>query len=113
MEPLKAVLGVSLGTLSVYLFFAVSGFLIARSYDRSASLADWFTSRCLRLFPALFVVLLLTVLLLGPARVCGPWASVRKSSEFSGCYERCRDGVCLRDRAPVGGSVGGEDRLRR
>lgn len=44
-------------------FFIISGFLIYQSLQRSASLEDYFWKRILRLFPALFVVLLLTTLL--------------------------------------------------
>lgn len=66
VEPLSSVLGISLGTFAVYAFFAISGFLIAASFDHSRSLVHWISARALRIFPALFVVLVLTVLLLGP-----------------------------------------------
>lgn len=45
-------------------FFIISGYLIFQSLMRSQSILDYFWKRFLRLFPALFVVLLLTVLLL-------------------------------------------------
>ncbi|MFD2727410.1 acyltransferase family protein [Hyunsoonleella rubra] len=45
-------------------FFIISGFFIFKSLKRSKSLSIYFWKRFLRLFPALFVVLLLTVLLL-------------------------------------------------
>lgn len=44
-------------------FFIISGYLIFQSLLRSESLVDYFWKRFLRLFPALFVVLLLTILL--------------------------------------------------
>jgi peptidoglycan/LPS O-acetylase OafA/YrhL len=44
-------------------FFVISGYLIFQSLLRSQNLADYYWKRILRLFPALFVVLLLTVLL--------------------------------------------------
>jgi peptidoglycan/LPS O-acetylase OafA/YrhL len=44
-------------------FFIISGFLIFQSLERSKSLLDFYWKRFLRLFPALAVVLLLTVLL--------------------------------------------------
>jgi peptidoglycan/LPS O-acetylase OafA/YrhL len=44
-------------------FFIISGYLIFQSLLRSKSLTDYFWKRCLRLFPALLIVLLLTVLL--------------------------------------------------
>jgi peptidoglycan/LPS O-acetylase OafA/YrhL len=65
-EPLSALLDVKLGTLSVYVFFAISGFLIARSFERQPTVRRWLAARALRLFPGLAVVLSLTVLVLGP-----------------------------------------------
>lgn len=64
-EPLETFLGISLGGVAVYVFFGLSGFLIAQSYDRKKSLRAWFAARVLRLFPALIVVVLLTVFVLG------------------------------------------------
>lgn len=62
-QPLEMHLnGITLGTLSVMVFFAISGFLITRSFDRSSSLNRFVASRLLRIFPALFVVLVVTVL---------------------------------------------------
>jgi peptidoglycan/LPS O-acetylase OafA/YrhL len=46
-------------------FFIISGYLIFQSLMRSKDLVDYFWKRVLRIFPALFVVLALTVLL-GP-----------------------------------------------
>lgn len=45
-------------------FFIISGYLIFQSLLRSKSWVDYFWKRILRLFPALFIVLFLTVLLL-------------------------------------------------
>ncbi len=65
-EPLEELVGRSLGWIAVGVFFAISGFLIARSFDRARRLSDWFTARAMRLFPALIVVVLLTAFVLGP-----------------------------------------------
>lgn len=43
-------------------FFIISGYLIFQSLDRSKGIADYYWKRILRLFPALIVVLLLTIL---------------------------------------------------
>ena len=66
IEPLQTLTGHSLGWLAVAVFFVISGFLIARSYDRRISAWHWLTARVLRLYPGLLVVLLVTVLVLGP-----------------------------------------------
>ncbi|OUD12530.1 acyltransferase family protein [Thioflexithrix psekupsensis] len=54
------------GTLGVAIFFVISGFLISQSYERSANIWIYIKARILRIFPALIVVLLLTVFLFGP-----------------------------------------------
>jgi peptidoglycan/LPS O-acetylase OafA/YrhL len=61
-EPLQGLLGMTLGTLCVYVFFTISGFFIARSFAQRQSTAGFLRARALRLFPALAVVLALTVL---------------------------------------------------
>lgn len=62
-EPLQVVLrGHSLGNLAVLVFFAVSGFLIAKSYDRKQDWKLFLSARCWRIYPALAAVLALTVL---------------------------------------------------
>ncbi len=65
-EPLVEWLGRSLGHVSVGVFFAISGFLITRSYDRRSNLLHFTYARGFRIFPALAVVLLLTLMILGP-----------------------------------------------
>lgn len=66
-EPLDQATGYTLGWIAVAVFFAISGFLITRSFDRTARLADWTSARVMRLFPGLAVVLILTAALYGPA----------------------------------------------
>jgi peptidoglycan/LPS O-acetylase OafA/YrhL len=44
-------------------FFVISGYLVFQSLQRSNNILDYYWKRCLRLFPALFVVLFLTVVL--------------------------------------------------
>jgi peptidoglycan/LPS O-acetylase OafA/YrhL len=48
------------------MFFALSGFLVAGSLARSASLFEFFSLRVLRLGPAFGVAVLLTSVILGP-----------------------------------------------
>ena len=66
IQPLKALTGHSLGSLSVYVFFAISGFLITMSFERTSSPLSFMTARTLRLFPGLLVSLLLVAFVLGP-----------------------------------------------
>lgn len=53
-------------SLGVYIFFAISGYLISISWDKDPSLFRFFIRRSTRIFPALIVCILLSVLLLGP-----------------------------------------------
>ena len=64
-EPLQTLTGYSLGTLAVYVFFALSGFFISASFSSKTATA-FVRARCLRLFPGLAVSLLFVVLVLGP-----------------------------------------------
>jgi peptidoglycan/LPS O-acetylase OafA/YrhL len=50
--------------IAVFGFFIVSGFLIARSYDRSSSLKSYLKKRILRIVPAYLLVVFLCALLL-------------------------------------------------
>ena len=74
-EPLHNLTGFTLGTVAVYVFFVVSGFLIAKSFEGSKGVLDWSAARVLRLFPGLFVALALTVLVLGPIVTTLPLAA--------------------------------------
>jgi len=66
IEPLEPYIDRSLGSVAVVIFFAISGFLIARSFDRRKDVAEWLAARFMRLWPGLTVVLALTLFVLGP-----------------------------------------------
>jgi peptidoglycan/LPS O-acetylase OafA/YrhL len=66
IEPLYAATGYKLGTTAVTVFFTVSGFFITKSFENRASLYDFVISRVARIYPAFIIVLILTVLILGP-----------------------------------------------
>lgn len=53
-----------LGQFSVNVFFAISGYLIIQSLKRSQNIFDYLWKRILRLFPALIILLVLTMLIL-------------------------------------------------
>ena len=65
-EPLSKALSMSLGTLAVVTFFAISGFFISQSFENRSSLLAFCAARVLRIYPGLLVVLLFTVLVIGP-----------------------------------------------
>ena len=57
----------------VPIFFVISGVLISKSYERSDSLRDYLRNRCLRIFPGLWVCLVVSVaviLALGVGSLC-------------------------------------------
>lgn len=57
---------VDFGTLSVAIFFTISGLLITQSFHRSSSTSRFIRARILRIYPALIITIGLTILLLGP-----------------------------------------------
>jgi peptidoglycan/LPS O-acetylase OafA/YrhL len=67
VEPLTNLIGITLGTAAVYVFFAISGYLIMASFDRSRDWRKFLAARSLRLFPGLLVSLLLVAFVMGPA----------------------------------------------
>ncbi|TQM66125.1 acyltransferase family protein [Klugiella xanthotipulae] len=60
------VFGMPAHILGIAIFFTISGYLIWGSWERTRSPRHYFVARCLRIFPALIVVVLLTVCVIGP-----------------------------------------------
>lgn len=58
-DPLFRLIGITCGELAVNSFFAISGYLVAGSWFRSASTFDYLRKRCLRIFPGFWACLLL------------------------------------------------------
>lgn len=112
VQPLERLLaGTTLGAVAVMVFFAVSGFFIAQSFDRSRSAGIFVAARALRLFPALLVMLALTVIA-GVLLTTLPQASywhgaasyfLRGATLFSMSYEL--PGVFVTN--PYGGAING------
>lgn len=65
-EPLYVSTGMTLGTFAVHCFFVMSGFLVTNSLSRRQSLSSYSWARAVRIFPALIVMLVITVFGLGP-----------------------------------------------
>ena len=58
--------GVSLGGVGVFIFFAVSGFLVTQSWQSDPNAVRFVQRRFVRIWPALIVVTLLAALVMGP-----------------------------------------------
>ncbi len=57
----------SLGGIGVLIFFSVSGYLVAQSWERDPSAWRFLAKRILRIWPALIAVVCAMVILLGPS----------------------------------------------
>ncbi len=64
------------------MFFGLSGFLVAGSALRTATIGKFFTNRALRIFPALAVETLLSAFILGPLVTVLPLRDYFNNSEF-------------------------------
>lgn len=56
---------VSFGSIAVYIFFIISGFLVFKSWDNEPCIARFLRKRVLRIFPALVVAVFLTFFVAG------------------------------------------------
>ena len=80
-EPFQDTLGMTMGSIAVDVFFVTSGFLVTASLFSRQSAIEFFWARFLRIFPALIVMLLLTVFGIGILFTSLPAASYLGSSE--------------------------------
>jgi peptidoglycan/LPS O-acetylase OafA/YrhL len=69
------------GTLAVFVFFSISGYLITRSFERAQSPWRFVRARVLRIMPALITVLLVMAFVIGPLVTTLPLASYFGSPE--------------------------------
>jgi peptidoglycan/LPS O-acetylase OafA/YrhL len=74
-EPFADISGWTFGEIGVVMFFAMSGFLIAKSWSDQPHLYPFAVKRALRLLPALVVAVSVTVLVIGPLFTTLPLAS--------------------------------------
>src|SRR5258708_39200222 len=67
-EPLILLTGNQsiLGLAGVFVFFAISGFLVTQSFEQTANPLHYLAKRALRIFPGLFIVTLVSAFCLGP-----------------------------------------------
>jgi peptidoglycan/LPS O-acetylase OafA/YrhL len=68
-EPLMLLTGRQsvLGLAAVFVFFAISGYLVSQSWEETASPLRYLAKRSLRIFPGLFVATLVSAFVLAPA----------------------------------------------
>jgi peptidoglycan/LPS O-acetylase OafA/YrhL len=68
MDPLFKFSGgfIQFGLLAVIVFFSISGFLVTPGLVRSGNVVTYLAHRALRIFPALFVVVFVSIVALGP-----------------------------------------------
>lgn len=64
------------------MFFALSGFLVAGSLQRSATIYEFVVLRVLRIVPALAVEILLSALIIGPLLTAAPLAQYFSDAKF-------------------------------
>ena len=74
-EPLADVSGWTFGEIGVVMFFAMSGFLIAKSWSEQPHILPFAVKRALRLLPALAVAVTVTVFVVGPLFTVLPLSS--------------------------------------
>jgi peptidoglycan/LPS O-acetylase OafA/YrhL len=55
-----------LGLTGVFVFFAISGFLVTQSFEQTPNPLHYLAKRALRIFPGLFIATLLSAFALGP-----------------------------------------------
>lgn len=73
---------IQLGLFAVVIFFCVSGFLLAPGLARSGDLIRFAVNRALRILPALFVVVVASMFVLGPALTTYSLAEYFSSAEL-------------------------------
>ena len=75
---------ITMGAFAVGILFFYSGFLIMRSLEKNPKVLEFIVGRCVRIFPVLIVVVLLTILVVGPIATS---YSLTEYFSNSGTYE--------------------------
>lgn len=88
-EPFRNILGMTIGSIAIDIFFLTSGFLVTASLITRQSTIEFLWARALRIFPALFVMLLLTVLGLGVFFTTGTLSSYFADSMTYKYFLKC------------------------
>ena len=88
-EPFRDSLGMTMGTIAVDVFFVTSGFLVTGSLLTRQNAREFLWARFLRVFPALLVMLLLTVFGLGPFLTSWPLSAYLTDAGTYGYLLKC------------------------
>ncbi len=88
-DPLATHFGISIGLTAVDLFFITSGFLVTSSLLRRQDITEFAWARILRIFPALWIVLTLSVFVLGASFTTLPLRSYFSSLKIYTYLGRC------------------------
>ena len=82
-DPLMMLTGgqAILGLAGVFVFFTISGYLIAQSFAMTRSPLVFLAKRALRIFPGLLLCLAVCVFVIGPLTTSLPLAEPRRMSE--------------------------------
>lgn len=88
-EPLAHALGVSFGSTAVDIFFLTSGFLVTASLLSRQNIAKFVRARILRIFPAMLVMLLITITWLGMFFSTEPLSSYFSSPQTLKYFLKC------------------------
>ena len=88
-EPFRDSLGMTLGSVAVDVFFITSGFLVTASLLNRQSTIEFIWARALRIFPALIVMLFLTVFVLGVVFTALPTLTYLSSPEIYIYFGKC------------------------
>jgi peptidoglycan/LPS O-acetylase OafA/YrhL len=88
-EPFRESLGMTMGSIAVDVFFITSGFLVTSSLLNRQSTIEFIWARILRIFPALLVMLLLTVFALGVFFTSLPLSTYLTSSSTYTYLAKC------------------------
>lgn len=114
-EPFTSSIQKSIGSIAVDIFFFISGMLITNSLVRNTDYVQYAISRIMRIFPALLVANLLTILILGATFTSGSmvqylgegsWLTylIKNSSLFFGIQYHLSD---LFESVPYAGVING------
>ena len=82
-------LGLSLAEVAVDVFFVTSGFLVAGSLVNRGDVIAFLWARALRIYPAIWVMLILTVFVLAPALTTLPLADYFASPKTHDYFVKC------------------------